>query len=277
MTPHSTGERETVESVDLPELPADVTNRLSQTLGLVVPCFNEARRLDLPAFRTFLEPTKGAFLLFVDDGSTDATFEVLSALVAHGAPGRADVVRLPANVGKAEAVRHGLLRLLSRPNLEYVGFWDADLATPLDAIPDFLGVLRRHPEIEWVFGARVQLLGRDIRRRALRHYLGRVFATMASLSLSLPVYDTQCGAKVFRASNTLRTVLDRAFVSRWIFDVEMIARLLALPASVAGVEPGRGIYELPVRRWVDVSGSKVRPRDFARAIVDLARIRRSAR
>ncbi len=98
---------------------------------------------------------------------------------------------------------------------------------------------------------------------------------MVSLTLSLPVYDTQCGAKVFRASDALRNIVARAFVSRWIFDVEMIARLMALP--VGGHDPRRGIYELPLKRWVDVGGSKVRARDFFRASLDLLRIRRSVR
>ncbi len=163
--------------------------------------------------------------------------------------------------------------LLTRSAYDYVGFWDADLATSFEEIPDFLGVLRRNPEVQWVLGARVMLLGRDIQRQAVRHVLGRVFATMVSITLALPVYDTQCGAKVFRASDSLRSVLERPFVSRWIFDVEMIARVLALPDSVAGGDPRRGIYELSLKRWVDVAGSKVRARDFFRAFYDLLKIR----
>jgi dolichyl-phosphate beta-glucosyltransferase len=245
------------------------------TLGLVVPCYNEAQRLDVPTFEAFLKLPAGPFLLFVDDGSTDETAQVLADLLTRSAGGRAGLLRLESNSGKAEAVRRGLVALLARTDLEYVGFWDADLATPLDEIPEFLGVLRRNPDVQWVLGARVQLLGRDIRRRAIRHYLGRVFATMVSLTLSLPVYDTQCGAKVFRVSDALRTIVARGFVSRWIFDVEMIARLMALPSI--SIDPRRGIYELPLKRWVDVGGSKVRARDFVRASLDLLRIRRSVR
>jgi glycosyltransferase involved in cell wall biosynthesis len=251
-----------------------VTER-AWTLGLVVPCYNEAKRLDVPTFEAFLKLPAGPFLLFVDDGSTDETAQVLADLLTRSAAGRAGLLRLESNSGKAEAVRRGLLDLLQKTDLEYVGFWDADLATPLEEIPEFLGVMRRNPQVHWVLGARVQLLGRDIRRRAIRHYLGRVFATMVSLTLSLPVYDTQCGAKVFRVSDALRSIVGRAFVSRWIFDVEMIARLMALPDD--SHDPRRGIYELPLKRWVDVGGSKVRARDFFRASLDLLRIRRSVR
>jgi len=249
----------------------------ASALGLVVPCYNEARRLDRATFLAFLSDPSGPLLLFVDDGSTDDTAAVLGDMVRDTASGRADVLRLPANGGKAEAVRQGLLALLDRPGLEFVGFWDADLATPLDEIPNFLGTFRRNPDADWIFGARVQLLGRNIRRRAIRHYLGRVFATAVSVTLTLPVYDTQCGAKMFRVSKSLRDVLQRPFVSRWIFDVEMIARLLALPERVRAADPSRGIFELPLQQWVDVDGSKVRPHDFFRAFFDLLRIRQSVR
>ncbi len=140
------------------------------------------------------------------------------------------------------------------------------------AIDDFLAVLRDRPHIEFVLGARVMLMGRDIKRKASRHYLGRVFATAVSHALDLPVYDTQCGAKVLRANAATATLFASPFRSAWIFDVELIARYLRLP--VAPGEPARRdrLYELVLPAWHDRPGSKLRWHDFARAMVELVYI-----
>jgi dolichyl-phosphate beta-glucosyltransferase len=236
-------------------------------LQLVVPCYNEAARLTPQPFLDAIAEEAGLHLLFVDDGSRDRTADILGQLAA-AAGDRAAVLRLTRNVGKAGAVRAGVLTALdSQP--EYVGFWDADLATPLAALPEFLEVFRTRPEVDIVMGARVQLLGRDVRRSLLRHYAGRVFATAASFALGIAVYDTQCGAKIFRATETLREAFSQPFRSRWIFDVEILSRHIAAHGRA---EATRRIYELPLTRWTNVPGSKLKLHHAARAAWDLARI-----
>ena len=78
----------------------------------------------------------------------------------------------------------------------------------------------------------------------------------ASIILKLPVYDTQCGAKAFRASAALSRALEEPFHARWAFDVELIGRLLANGLGC------RDFVEVPLRRWVDVGGSRLRPVHF---------------
>ena len=239
-------------------------------LALVVPCYNEAARLDPEAFLHFVTTHPGIQLVMVDDGSLDGTWEILERIRA-AAPAAVTTLRHSPNRGKAEAVRAGILAGLAQ-RARLVGFFDADLATPLRAVDDFLAVLRDRPAVEFVLGSRVMLMGRDIKRKAARHYLGRVFATAASHALDLPVYDTQCGAKVLRVNAATATLFDTPFRSRWIFDVELIARYLRLP--VAPGEPPRRdrLYELVVHAWHDRPGSKLRWHDFARAVVELGYI-----
>jgi glycosyltransferase involved in cell wall biosynthesis len=236
-------------------------------LALVVPCYNEEARLDPEAFLHFVTTHPGVQLVLVDDGSLDATGEILERLRA-AAPAAVTTLRQSPRRGKAEAVRAGILAgLAQRAGL--VGFFDADLSTPLRAIDDFLTVLRDRPGVEFVLGSRVMLMGRDIKRKSTRHYLGRVFATAVSHALDLPVYDTQCGAKIIRANAATATLFAAPFRSPWIFDVELIARYLRLP--VAPGEPARRdrLYELVLPAWHDKPGSKLHWHDFARAVVEL--------
>jgi dolichyl-phosphate beta-glucosyltransferase len=240
---------------------------------VVVPCFNEERRLDVEAFVTARLADRELELVFVDDGSTDGTRRVLEEIRARRG-GPTTILAQPTNAGKAAAVRRGVLDAIERRRgLEgAVGFWDADLATPLSELAAFVDVLEQRPEVDVVVGSRVKLMGRTIERRAWRHYLGRVFATAASMALELPIYDTQCGAKLFRVTPAIERAFEAPFLARWIFDVELLARVLA--AHPGGpVEAERSIYELPLERWADVHGSKVKPVDVARAAIDLARIR----
>ena len=239
---------------------------------IVVPCYNEEHRLPVQAFRDFHSAEPQVEFCFVDDGSRDGTFRLLQSLEAED-PRRFCTLKLEKNSGKAEAVRRGVLFALEKKP-DFVGFWDADLATPLTELPSFFEVFRTRPEIEMVFAARVRLLGRDISRRPGRHYFGRVGATLISSSLGLAVYDTQCGAKLFRASDDVRTLFAKPFLSRWIFDVEIIARFVQLRRREVAA---RAIYELPIRVWHDVKGSKVRSLDFLRALMDLWKIHRAYR
>jgi glycosyltransferase involved in cell wall biosynthesis len=240
------------------------------TCVVVIPCYNEAARLDVGAFSGFAAAHDSVRLLFVDDGSRDATRAVLARL-AETNPERMSVHHLATNVGKAEAVRHGLLEA-ARERPAYIGFWDADLATPLEDVVAFARLLDERPDIEMVFGARVNLLGRSVHRRLMRHYIGRVFATAAAATLGVGIYDTQCGAKLFRLSDRFLRHLQEPFIGGWIFDVELIAREVRARRG-AGLPPvSKIIYEYPLQTWRDVAGSKIKWIDWFKVGVNLGRI-----
>ncbi len=235
---------------------------------IVVPCYNEYGRLKVDTFCQFIKENKGVDFVFVNDGSTDNTFINLEQILKEH-PNRVSILSDTKNEGKGEAVRKGLKYAITlRP--DFLGFWDADLATPLLAILDLLSVFEQHPQIKWVFGSRVKILGRQIIRKEMRHYAGRVFATLVSRILKLPIYDTQCGAKIFRNNYCLELVLQDKFMSRWVFDVELIARLIKLSFECGS--PHNIIYEFPLIRWEDKTGSKIKIRDIFFVPRDLFKI-----
>lgn len=254
---------------------------------LVVPCYNEAQRLPAAELLAFAREHPQVGFVLVNDGSADDTLTVLQRL-QQAAPGSFEVLDLQPNRGKAEAVRHGMHTALTAGSgdgaggteaagPQFAGYWDADLATPLDAVLDFLEVMHQRPGVQIVVGSRVRLLGRRIERRAVRHYLGRVFATAVSQVLGLPIYDTQCGAKLFRNTAVTRSLFEQPFITGWVFDVELLARYLHT-ADAAGLPPAEQcIVELPLMQWVDVAGSKVKPTAFLRAPWQIFRIWRHYR
>lgn len=235
---------------------------------VIIPCYNEAERLNSANFLQFARQQSNVQLLLVNDGSRDRTAERLEELAAASA-GRIAALQLTPNRGKAEAVRQGILHALER-DADYVGYWDADLATPLEDIPAFVSVLNRRPEIDIVVGSRLPLLGHAIARHPLRKLLGRLFATVASRALGISLYDTQCGAKLFRVTEETHQLFAEPFATRWIFDVELIARLINLRQSRSAA--AAAIYEFPLDRWEDVPGSKLRPRHFVQAFGELVQI-----
>ena len=201
----------------------------------------------------------------MDDGSSDDTAKIHHSLKL-AFPDQVYATTIEHG-GKSAAVRHGVLQAF-KGNAGYIGYWDADLSTPLYSIESFRKLLARDPSLLFIFGSRVSLLGRNIERSMWRHYPGRVYATVVSIMLNLGIYDTQCGAKLFQANSRVRGLFDKPFVSRWSFDVEIIARMKLQGQA----DPSIAILEYPLEEWHDVSGSKISLLDMPGILIELVRI-----
>jgi glycosyltransferase involved in cell wall biosynthesis len=239
---------------------------------LIIPCYNEEARLD-PAPIAALARSGRVSLLLVDDGSTDRTLARLSRLAATH-PQAVRLLALPTNRGKAEAVREGMRRALAS-GAPVVGFADADFSTPPRELLRLLDLLEASRAAA-VLGSRVARIGADIDHSTARYLLGRAFATLAALTLREPFYDTQCGAKWFRASPALDAALAVPFTSRWAFDVELLGRLL----GVFGDHPPlarASLIEAPVHAWRHVGGSKVTPAEMSRTLREILRLLAASR
>lgn len=240
---------------------------------VVIPCYNEEKRLD-PAAVAQLIADERIDLVLVDDGSTDGTRALLERLQAES-PGRITALAMPHNSGKAEAVRTGVALALQRiaaggQKDDRVGYLDADFATPPDEVSRMLDrMIETGAKV--TMGSRVARLGARVNRNQARHYLGRLFATTASVVLEMGIYDTQCGAKLFRDTPALRAAMSQPFRSQWVFDVELLGRLITGTEGVEPLVPG-DFLEIPLEQWHDVRGSKLGVKGALRGGMDLLRL-----
>ena len=235
-------------------------------ITIIIPCFNEAARLEPEPFLSFLKDTANIHLLFVDDGSKDETISRLEVL-RQQVSDRISLLKLPQNQGKGEAIRQGVIHAANAP-ITHIGYWDADLATPLTAVPEFVEFTSPIYNKKMICGARVLRLGAQISRHWYRHYPGRIAATCISIILGLPFYDTQCGAKLIEKELAVKIFAD-PFVNPWLFDVELVARIVVLYGRKQAAQL---IYELPLSSWTDVDGSKVSLGYLMRVPYELLRI-----
>src|SRR2546430_9128232 len=106
------------------------------------------------------------------------------------------------------------------------------------------------------------------------YFLCRAFATLVSSMLRLAIFDTKFGAKLFGVPASLPELFREPFLTRWVFDVEIIARLIRARRGTNRPPAEAVIYEYPLETWVDVAGSKIRGLDLVRAVGGLLRIYR---
>lgn len=237
----------------------------------IIPCYNEAGRIDIKKYSESLHNNPQVQILFVNDGSSDNTISSLKSL-EEKFPTRIDILDLKKNVGKAEAVRAGMQFQFNKKdtNIPYIGYLDADLATSLEEGIILSKYLTENKQLKFAFGSRISKVGSKIVRKSHRHLIGRFIATLISIILNLSVYDTQCGAKVF-TMDLAEYVFDKPFISKWLFDVEIFARILT-DNQKFGEE---NMIEIPLNEWIDQDGSKVQMTYVFKMFIDLYNIRAS--
>ena len=238
---------------------------MQKDLAIVIPCYNEADRLPVSQFENFLSLQPKVSVFFVNDGSKDKTDAVLSALKNKFSE-QIEVQKMVQNGGKANAVFIGVRQLLRQKNFKKIAYLDADLATSLEECLR----LSKHvkEDVVLAFGSRILKLDNKIKRKWYRFILGRVVATAISNTLNLNIYDSQCGCKVFEAQ-TAEKIFDQAFISEWLFDVEIFFRMVHL---FGRSKIQNHLREIPLRSWVDTPDSRVSPLYFFTLWWDLFKI-----
>lgn len=235
-------------------------------VGVVIPCYNEEKRLLSNDFIDFIDQYTGYHLCFVNDGSKDNTLKVLQDL-QKGRENFITVYNCEKNGGKAEAVRLGMLHMGKFPDLDYIGFLDADLSTDLSDFDDLVSTIDGS-DFKIVSGSRISRMGADITKESARQIISLTINYIIRTILSMNFKDTQCGAKIFH-KDVIRLCFKHKFITRWLFDVEIFLRMKTYLGST---EAKRSICEKPLKRWIHADGSKLSMKDSLKIIFQLGRI-----
>jgi CheY-like chemotaxis protein len=252
--------------------PLKTTDNLSsqilqkRSVGIVIPCYNEADRLCVDEFTQFVYQNLGYHLCFVNDGSKDNTLAVLKNL----SKGREDYISIyncEKNGGKAEAVRLGILHLSKNFNLDYIGYLDADLSTDFKDFEDLVKTIETS-RFKIVSGSRIDRMGANITKESARKIISKTINMIIRMILGMSFQDTQCGAKIM-TKDIATNMFNEKFVTRWIFDVEIFLRM----KKFYGKEMVQGlICEQPLKRWIHADGSKLSMRDSVKIVGQLLEI-----
>jgi glycosyltransferase involved in cell wall biosynthesis len=216
-------------------------------VSVVVPCFNERQTIKTIIEAIRAAPLQEREIIVVDDGSTDATTEVLREI----APFVDRIIYQPGNLGKGAALRAGFAAatgdviLVQDADLEYN---PADYSILLDPILS--------GEADAVFGSRF-IGGRPHRVLYFWHMVGNKLITLLSnMFTNLNLTDVESGCKAFRAP-VIKSLDLRE--NRFGFEVEVAAKLANARSRIyeVGISYSGRTYE---------EGKKVTWRDGVRAI-----------
>ncbi|MEX1192811.1 MAG: glycosyltransferase [Brumimicrobium sp.] len=238
-----------------------------ETIGIVIPCYNEAKRLKVEVFAEFALNNPHVRLHFVNDGSLDNTQEVLEELLKRSES--IFVTKMEKNKGKAMAVHHGV-KTCAAYDYDYIAYLDADLSIPLDEINLLYQRMKEYESMKMAFGSRIKTLNNNIERRVFRHIFGRIIATFISNSLKVAVYDTQCGCKLFK-KEMVEPLFDKKFISPWLFDVELFWRMIVIYGRARLPEIA---LEVPLRECIHINDSKVKWTHSFKTFIQLIKIHR---
>ncbi len=213
---------------------------------LIIPFFNEEKRINIDSFDRFCKKHNDVLLLLVNDGSTDATHAFLDEL-KNKYPESVETIKLEKNIGKGNAIRAGMEKAITS-QIPFTAYMDADLSAPFEEILKLYHLISAS-NYDAVFGSRLKKLGSVIHRSLFRHLAGRMIATVIDTRFNIGCYDTQCSAKIFRTP-LLQHVIEPSFYTRWFSDVEIMLRLKKQNNNFK-------VVEVPLDKWEHKAGSKI--------------------
>ncbi len=239
----------------------------SKIVGVVIPCYNEEKRLKAAEFTKFVEGKLGYHLLFVNDGSKDNTLEVLKE-ISKGKEDYISVYDCAKNGGKAEAVRQGILHLTKDKQIDYFGYLDADLSTNFNDFEDLVATIE-NSNYQIVGGSRMARMGANITKEGGRAIISKTINLIIRNILGMSFNDTQCGAKVM-TREVAENMFNEKFLTSWLFDVEIFLRM---KKHFGKENVNEIICEQPLKRWIHEDGSHLSMKDSIKILGQLVQIK----
>lgn len=237
-----------------------------KVVGVVIPCYNEEKRLMSDEFQKFINSNLSYHLCFVNDGSKDNTLEVLYDLKNKN-EGRISVYNCEQNGGKAEAVRLGMLHLAKQQQFDYIGFLDADLSTNFEDFDTLVDTIK-DSNFKIVSGSRITRMGADIEKESARAIISKTINFIIRKTLGMDFQDTQCGAKIM-TKDVIEDTFQTKFITKWLFDVEIFMRM----RKKYGLETAKGLLcEKPLNKWFHMDGSKLSFKDSFKIVGQIGQI-----
>ncbi len=217
-------------------------------IHFVIPAYNESLRL--PGYLEALLPAIDASALdisiqIIENGSDQEDIDRLTSSIQHLSENYyflLPIEHLPSGRGKGKAIHHGWKM---SPEADLLGFVDADGSISAGELIRLCRLAASQPD-HALFGSRITLLGKTIKRSPLRHLAGRFFANIVRLVTGIPIHDSQCGVKLV-PSDWFYRVQHHLSESGFLFDVELLYQLR---------RSGIPIREEPID-WQDVPGGHI--------------------
>lgn len=226
-------------------------------ISIIIPTYNEEERIipTIGAISSYVSDLGFEWELIVaDDGSTDATRELVRTLKFANLR----LLEAEQNGGKGSAVRRGMLAAQG----EYLLFADADNSTPIEEITKLLRKLESEA-FDVAVGSRALSASGEAHKTLLRHVLSGGLRWIVRNIFRIPVRDTQCGFKMYTAEAAKRLHSSQTLMG-FSFDLEIL---------YLAVKLGYRVAEVPVT-WIDAPGSKVDTRkEVQRFLRDLLKIK----
>jgi len=236
-----------------------------ETLTLIIPVYNGASILPSTFARLdefFCDKPWIERVMFVDDGSVDNTFELLTKY-QHRAAMHVQVLSQSKNRGKGSALRNAVTA--HSVHTTYMAFTDVDLPYGLEVLEDMYWYMNKDESVRMVVGDRTKAKSHTEQYVWYRYMFAKLFRLLLPKSVrNIP--DTQCGIKIFRR-DVAKHVFSLLRTQRWVFDIEVF---------LAAIE-----HKYAIHRWtVNIEEGKkkgdstVAPRDVWRVMQDMYRIRK---